>query len=77
MKKAGELHPLETPEGSWQEISINIIGLLLKLKDKDTIVVIVDWFTKMIRFKVIMIAISSKNITKIWWDEIWKLYRVP
>ena len=42
MNKARELYLLETPEESWQEISINIIGLLLKLNDKDVIVVIVD-----------------------------------
>ena len=42
MKKAGELHLLETLEEPWQEISINIIGPLPKSKDKDTIVVIVD-----------------------------------
>ena len=70
MKKAGELHPLETPEGSWQEISINIIGLLLKLKDKDTIVVIVDWFTKMIRLKATMTTASSKDVAKVYWDDI-------
>jgi len=42
MKKAGELHLLEILEGSWQEISINIIGSLPKSKDKDAIIVIVD-----------------------------------
>ena len=25
MKKVGELHLLKTPEGPWQEISINVI----------------------------------------------------
>jgi len=42
MKKAGELHPLKTPEGPWKEISINIIGPLLKSNRQDAIVVIVD-----------------------------------
>ena len=48
MKKAGELHLLRTPEGPWQEISINIIGLLPKSNKEDAIVVIVDQFMKMI-----------------------------
>ncbi len=47
-KKAGELHPLEIPQGPWQEISIDIIGPLPKSNRMDVIVVIVDWFTKMI-----------------------------
>jgi len=42
MKKARELHPLKTPEGSWKEISIDIIGPLLKSNKKDAIIVIVD-----------------------------------
>ena len=42
MKRVGELHPLETPERLWLEISINIIGPLPRLNRKDTIVVIVD-----------------------------------
>ena len=44
-KKAGELHPLEIPQGLWQEISIDIIGPLPKSNRMDTIVVIVDRFT--------------------------------
>jgi len=46
-KKAGELHPLEIPGRLWQEIIIDIIGLLLQSKGKDAIVVIIDQFTKM------------------------------
>jgi len=41
-KKAGELHPLDIPQGPWQEISIDIIGPLPKSNGMDTIVVIVD-----------------------------------
>ena len=42
MKKAGELHPLKTPEGPWKEISIDIIGPLPKSNKNDVIVVIVN-----------------------------------
>ena len=48
MKKAEKLHPLNTPEEPWQEISIDIIGPLPKSNGKDAIVVIVDQFTKII-----------------------------
>ena len=41
-KKARELHPLEIPQGLWQEISIDIIGPLPKSNGMDTIVVIVN-----------------------------------
>ena len=42
MKKAGELYLLEILEGPWQEISIDIIGLLPSSNGKVTIVVIVN-----------------------------------
>ena len=48
MKKARELYPLKTLEGLWKEISIDVIGPLLKSNEKDMIIVIVDRFTKMI-----------------------------
>ena len=41
-RKVGELHPLEIPQGLWQEISIDIIGPLPRLNGMDAIVVIVD-----------------------------------
>ena len=77
MKKTRELHLLETLEGPWQEISIDIIGPLPKSNRKYAIVVIVNQFTKIIRLKVTTIAISLEDIAKIYWDKIWKLHRVP
>jgi len=77
MKKAGELHPLKIPEGLWKEISIDIIGPLLKSNRKDAILVIVDRFTKIIHLKATTTNISSEKIAKIYWNEIWKLHGVP
>ena len=76
-KKAGELHLLEIPEGPWQDISINMIGLLPRSNGMDAIVVIVDRFTKMIRLKAMTTSISSEGIAKIYRDEIWKIHGVP
>ena len=68
---------MEIPKGPWQEISIDIIGPLPKLDGMDTIVVIVDRFTKMIRLKATTINISLEGIAKIYRDEIWKLHGIP
>jgi len=73
MKKVGELYLLEMIQGLQQEISINIIGLWPKSNDKNTIVVIVNWFTKMIRLKTMMIAILLEEIAKIYRNNIWKI----
>jgi len=70
MKKVGELHPLKIPEGPWKEISIDIIGPLPKSNRQDAIIVIVDRFTKMICLKATTTNVSSKEIAKIYQDEI-------
>jgi len=77
MKKAEELHSLKTPEGLWKEISIDIIGPLPKSNGQDAIVVIVNQFTKMIHLKATTMNVSSEEIVKIYWDEIWKIHGVP
>ena len=66
MKKAGELHLLEILDRLWQEISIDIIGPLSKSNDKDTIVVIVDQFSKMIRLKAMTTIVLLEEIAKIY-----------
>jgi len=66
MKKTGELHLLKTSEGPWKEISINIIGPLLKSNRQDAIVVIVDQFTKIICLKATKMNVSSEEIMKIY-----------
>ena len=73
-KKAGELHLLEIPQEPWQEISINIIGPLPKSNGKDAIIVIIDRFTKIVRFKATIMNISLKEIARIYRNKIWKLY---
>ena len=76
-KKAEVLHPLEIPQGPWQEISIDIIGPLPKSNRMDAILVIVDWFTKMIRLKATMTNVSLEGIAKIYRDNTWKLHEIP
>jgi len=70
MKKAGKLHLLETPERSWQKISINIIRPLPKSNNNDAIMVIIDQFTKMIRLKATTTVVLSEDITKIYQNKI-------
>ena len=68
---------MEIPEELWQDISIDIIRLLLKSNRQNAILVIVDQFTKIIRLKVTTTAVSSKDIAKIYQDKIWKLHEMP
>jgi len=68
---------LEIPQELWQEVSIDIIGPLPKSNRIDTIVVIADRFTKMIRLKATTMNISLEGIAKIYQDDIWKLHGIP
>ena len=77
MKKAGKLYPMEIPQELQQEISISIIELLPRSNDKDTIIVIVNQFTKMIRLKATMTNILSDEIAKIYRNSIQKIHGVP
>ena len=77
MKKIRKLHLLETSQGLQQEIYINIIRLLSRLNKKDIIVIIVNQFTKMIRFKITIKTILLEEIAKIYRNNIWKIYQVP
>jgi len=61
---------LDIPQGPWQEISIDIIGPLPKSNGMDTIVVIVNRFTKIIWLKATITNISLKGIAKIYRDDM-------
>ena len=54
-----------------------MIGLLPKSNEMDTILVIVDRFTKMIRLKATTTNLSSEGVAKIYRDEIWKIHGIP
>ena len=43
----------------------------------DTIMIIIDQFTKIIQLKATTTNISSEEIAKIYKDNIWKLHRIP
>ena len=54
-----------------------MIGLLPRSNGMDTILVIVDRFTKMIRLKTTTTNISSEGVAKIYRDKIWKIHGIP
>ena len=58
------------PKTPWEEISINVIGLLPKSENKDAILIVVDRFSKMIRLMATMTSIFSSEVARIYWDDI-------
>ena len=43
---------------------------------RNAIMIIVNWFTKMIQLKTTTIAILSEKIARIYRNDIWKIYKV-
>ena len=74
---ATPLHPNEIPSSPWEIISVNLIGPLFQSKGKNTILVIIDQFSKMIHLFPIMDTITSKGVTTIFHDSILKLHGTP
>ena len=61
----------------WRKNKSTILASNTRLNNKDVIVVTIDWFTKIIRLSATTTVISSKEITKIYRDNIWKIHGVP
>jgi hypothetical protein len=71
------LSPLLMPKQAWQEISIDMIGPLPKSDEHDSILVIVDRFSKMIHLILTMTSLSSAGLAKIYKKEVWHIHGIP
>ena len=58
-------------------IPINVIGPLPRSEYKDTILVVVDQFSKMIRLMATTTSIFSSEVARIYQDDIWKIHGIP
>jgi len=76
-KRATPLHPLDIPEGPWQEIMVNMIELLPQSKNNDAILVVVNRLTKIIQIIPTSVRITSKEIVELYKNNIWKLHKIP
>ena len=68
------LHPNEIPSSPWKIIPVNLIGPFSQSEGKNTILVIIDQFSKMIHLFPIMDTIMSKGVATIFHDFILKLH---
>ncbi|GBG78968.1 hypothetical protein CBR_g28682 [Chara braunii] len=68
----GLLQPLPIPKGRWQSISMDFISLLRPPTPRghDTILVVVDRFTKRARFVLCRYAISAREVADIVFDRV-------
>ena len=65
------------PDAPWEIISVDLINPLPESKGKNAIMVIVDWFSKIIQLFPVSTEITSQGMAKIFRDEIFKLHGIP
>ena len=73
----GLLQPLTVPQYSWSHVTMDFIEELPVSKRRDTIMVVVDRFTKSAHFISLSHPFDAPTVARIFLDQICKLHRVP
>lgn len=71
------LQPLPVPRGTWQDITMDFMEGLPRSEGKDTIMVIVDRFTKYEHFIALAHLFTAQNVAKLLLDHIYKFHGLP
>jgi transposase InsO family protein len=74
---AGLSQPLEVPEGPWKSASANFITGLPPLHSFDSILVVVDRFSKEVTFAPTTKTVTSKGTAELYRDYVWKHHGLP
>jgi len=69
--------PNSIPEKAWTHISADFITKLPLAQGYDSILVVVDRFTKMAHFIPTTEKMSTKGLARLFRDNIWKLHGLP
>ena len=73
----GELHPLLIPDAPWDTISVDFITELPESNGRDSIMVVVDSFTKCSHFVSTVTTLSSVGAAQLYIRHIWKHHGLP
>lgn len=73
----GLLQPLPVPKGAWQDISMDFIEGLPMSDGANTILVVVDRFTKYAHFIPMKHPFSAQQVGRIFVDSVVKLHGMP
>ena len=73
----GKLMPNSIPEKSWTHILADFITKLPLAQGYDSILVVVNWLTKMVHFILTTEKMSVEGLARLFRDNIWKLHSLP
>jgi hypothetical protein len=74
---AGLPQLLPIPQGGWQDITMDFIEKLPKSEGYDTILVVVDRFTKYAHFYPLKHSFTAQQVAEVIMENVVKLHRVP
>ena len=77
MAPAGLLHPLETPSLPWEHISADFITDLLLSHGFDTILMVVDRFSKEVALIPCTKTCLALDMAKLFMHNVWKHHGLP
>jgi len=69
--------PSSIPEKPWTHISVDFITKLPLAQGYDSILVVVDWLTKMVHFIPTTEKILVEGLVRLFRDNMWKLHGLP
>lgn len=73
----GSPHPLPIIASPWQEVTVDLVMSLPKIKDIDRVCMVVDRFTKEIVVFPISHSITSEELTCEYCDQVWNIHGTP
>ena len=76
-KSPGELHPTPVPLGPWSHIGWDLVGPITESAGKNTILCIMDLFSKAIKLEAIMTKITTEGIARIFRDRVFHEEGLP
>ena len=74
---AGKLMPNAILEKPWSHILADFITKLPLAQDYNMILVVCDWFSKIVHFIATMEKTSAERLTRLFRDFVWKLHKLP
>ena len=74
---AGKLMPNAIPNKAWMHILADFITKLPLAQGYDSILVVVDWFTKIVHFVPTTKKTMAKGLARLFRDNMWRLHGLP
>ena len=77
MPKKTPLHPFDPPARPWDTITTDLIGPLPESQGYNAILVIVDWFSKMVIYEATHMELTSEGFARIIRDRVVRYHGLP